>query len=105
MFLGSANVPLKLSQGSLLTLFAPTVRPGCWASSMRYFFNLASDYGTIPDDIGMEATDCDCAIAGAHSAIKELANESPTSARNWEGWRLEIIDENSHVVKIIILEG
>jgi hypothetical protein len=70
---------------------------------MRYFFNLASDYDTIPDEIGMEAPDLQTAITGALRSIEELRDEIPASVSDWSGWLLEIADENGFVQKTIVL--
>lgn len=70
---------------------------------MRYFFNLASDYDAIPDEIGMELANLQSAIDGARRAIDELTRELPSSTRDWRGWRLEITDEFGHVLETLIL--
>ncbi|MDF2809739.1 MAG: hypothetical protein K0S56_770 [Microvirga sp.] len=72
---------------------------------MRYFFNLASDYDAIPDEIGMELANLQLAIDGARRAIDELSHEFPSSTRDWRGWRLEITDEFGHVLETLILRA
>jgi hypothetical protein len=71
---------------------------------MRYFFHLASEDVTIPDEIGMEAPDLLTAIAGALKSIEEIRDEIPASTSEWSGWRLEITDENGHVLETIVLD-
>ena len=70
---------------------------------MRYFFDLASDYENIPDEIGMEAHDVQTAIAGARKAIEELREETPAWS-DWSGWRLEIADEDGRILGTLILD-
>jgi hypothetical protein len=71
---------------------------------MRYFFNLASDYDTIPDEIGMEAPDLRTAIAGARRSIEEFRDEIPASISEWSGWRLEITDKDGRILETIVLD-
>ena len=70
---------------------------------MRYFFNLASQYEYIPDEIGMEARDFQTAIAGARRAIEELRDETPAWIDGSE-WRLEIADEDGRILETILLD-
>jgi hypothetical protein len=70
---------------------------------VRYYFNLTDGDEMIRDEDGLELSDVQAAVASALKAIAELRAEDPSSSQEWQGWRLEIVDESGHILKSVPL--
>lgn len=72
--------------------------------SSRYYFNLANGEDVIRDLDGIELSDIHAALTYAMKTIAELRAEDPSTAAEWQDWRLEIIDSSGQTVQIIPLD-
>jgi hypothetical protein len=73
------------------------------AMPVRCYFHLVSEYGTIPDETGVEAADLDIARAEALRAIEEMRAEQGHGVENWAGWRLDVVDASRQILTSIPL--
>jgi hypothetical protein len=71
----------------------------------RYYFNLTDGNEVIRDEDGIEAPDARTALILAFEAIEELRGEDPSSLREWQGWRLDIIDDSGHLIHSLALDS
>ena len=69
----------------------------------RYYFHLVSEHEVILDEEGVEVADLAEAGTEALKAIEEFRRESPSAAKGWEGWWLEVTDASGAVVFSISL--
>ena len=70
----------------------------------QYYFHLVDQHDAIPDKDGLEVTDLAKARAEALDAIEEFRREYPSTAAEWEGWRLNVADGSGAVVFSISLD-
>jgi hypothetical protein len=70
----------------------------------RYYFHLADQRETIPDDEGIEITGMAEAYKLVLQTVEELRAESPSMAAEWRGWELEVADASGVVVFSISLD-
>jgi len=60
---------------------------------VRCYFNLMNARESIRDIEGLEVTDLDEARSEVFKAIKEVRAESGKVEKDWQGWRMEVVDE------------
>jgi hypothetical protein len=70
----------------------------------HYYFNLTNGHDVIPDEIGIEVSDDRAALIHAFEAVEELRREADTSLDEWEGWRLNIIDDTGRLIHSLALD-
>ncbi|MBM6595173.1 DUF6894 family protein [Microvirga pudoricolor] len=70
---------------------------------MRCYFNLLSGSDTIKDTDGIEVDDVEEARAQAMKAVEELREDDDMSNEDWQGWRLEVVDEDGGILFTIPL--
>lgn len=71
--------------------------------SSHFFFNLTNGEDIIRDDEGILVTDIRAALISAMEVIRELRAERPCSTAEWQGWKLEIVDEGGRVIESLSL--
>ena len=71
----------------------------------RYYFNLTDGYEVIPDEVGIEVSDARAALIHAFEAIEELRREANASPSEWEGWRLNIVDDSGRLIHSLPLDN
>lgn len=69
----------------------------------RYFFNLVHSTERIADDDGVDLPDDGAVTLDAFRAVAELSEEQPPG--HWDGWKIEVVDEENRVVVIVDLGG
>jgi len=74
-------------------------------SAVRYYFNLINGEEVILDEDGIVVSSVQSALISANEIIKELRGETPDTAHEWQGWRLEIADASSRMVHSIPLDA
>ena len=70
----------------------------------HYYFNLTDGHDVIPDEIGIEVSDDRAALIHAFEAVEELRREADTSPDEWEGWRLNIMDDTGRLIHSLALD-
>jgi hypothetical protein len=70
----------------------------------RYYFHLASQHETIPDEDGVEVTALAEACAEAVGVVEELRQSNPAAAAKWKGWSLDVADASGAIVFSISLD-
>jgi hypothetical protein len=65
---------------------------------MRCYFNLLGDSDTILDTDGIEVEDIAQARAQALKAIEELRDDEDMLPDDWQGWRLEVVDDSGEIL-------
>ena len=71
---------------------------------VRYYFNLTDGDAVIRDEEGVEVSSIQSALMAAMEIIEELRAEDPSTAGEWQGWRLEIVDSCGRVVHSMVLD-
>ncbi len=74
-------------------------------SAVRYYFNLTNGEEWIRDEEGIEVSSTESALIAAMEMIEELRAEDPSSASEWQGWRLEIVDSAGRMVHTMPLDA
>jgi hypothetical protein len=72
--------------------------------SSRYYFNLTDGEVVIRDEEGILVSDVQAALVSALEVVRELRAEDPSVAAEWQGWRLEIVDEAGRVIESLSLD-
>jgi hypothetical protein len=72
---------------------------------MRFFFDLVSPAETIKDEEGVVAPSLDEARREALIAIGETLRDKWRAPAEYEGWRVEVRDENGSVLDILDLSS
>jgi hypothetical protein len=70
---------------------------------MRCYFNLLSASDMIKDTDGIEVDDVEEARAQALKAVEELREDDATANEDWQGWRLEVVDEEGSILFTVAL--
>jgi hypothetical protein len=70
----------------------------------RFYFHLNNGEDVIRDEEGTLVSDIDAALIAAMEVIQELRAEDAVSAAEWQGWRLEIMDEAGRVIESLSLD-
>jgi hypothetical protein len=73
------------------------------SQTMRCYFNLLSASDIIRDTDGIEVDDLEEARAQALRAVEELREDNNVTNDDWQGWRLEVVDENGTLLFAISL--
>ncbi len=71
----------------------------------HYYFNLTDGHDVIPDEFGIEVSDDRAAMIHAFEAVEELRREADTSPNEWEGWRLNIMDDSGRLIHSLALDN
>jgi hypothetical protein len=71
----------------------------------HYYFNLTDGHDVIPDKIGIEVSDDRAALIQAFEAVEELRREADASLDEWEGWRLNIMDDSGRLIHSLTLDN
>ena len=71
----------------------------------RYYFNLTDGDEVIRDENGIEVSDVRTALIRAFDAIAELRQEDPAAVGEWQGWRLDIIDDSGNLIHSLALDS
>jgi hypothetical protein len=71
---------------------------------MRYFFNLVSPNGSLPDQEGIEVTNIDELRAKVAETIEEVRRADALTAADWKAWRLEVADQSGVVILMVDLD-
>ncbi|WP_046869143.1 DUF6894 family protein [Microvirga massiliensis] len=71
---------------------------------MHYHFHLVSRHNIIPDEEGLEVTDLAMTCKEVIRTIEESRRESPSTAAEWKGWRLNVADVAGTIVFSIGLD-
>jgi len=71
----------------------------------HYYFNLTNGDEVIQDEDGIEVADVRTALIHAFEAIAELRNEDASASSEWQGWRLDIIDDGGNLIHSLPLDG
>ncbi len=74
------------------------------AALMRCYFNLTNGTEFICDDVGIEVSCLNHALAHARKAIEELRRDDPLSSCGWQGWQLEIVDHSGLTIESLPLD-
>jgi hypothetical protein len=72
---------------------------------MHYHFHLVSRHKIIPDEDGLEVTDLAMACKEVIKTVEEARRESPSTAEEWRGWRLDVADVAGTIVFSIRLDN
>lgn len=83
--------------------FNPAPQPWSVLAPMRCYFNLVNGTQEIVDDDGIEVSTIEQARAQALKAVAELRQEEDNVASEWKDWRIEVADEDGHVLFTISL--
>lgn len=70
----------------------------------RFYFNLTDGEDVIRDEEGVLVSGVQAALEPALEVIRELRAEDPLAAAEWQGWRLEIVDEAGRVIGSLSLD-
>ena len=65
---------------------------------MQVFFNLVNGTESIPDEQGREAANLEEAHSEALAAIRESKTDDPASFTEWQGWRLNGVDQQGELL-------
>lgn len=68
---------------------------------MRCHFNMRRGFRRIVDEAGVEAIDLVSARRDARMAINEMFLAHKDAATLWDGWTMEVTDENGAVLFIL----
>ena len=72
------------------------------ALSMRFYFNLAKGDQRIFDRAGLELTH-EAVMSPSVFQIVRRIWPGTTDATGWEGWSVEIVDSDGHLMRVIAL--
>lgn len=70
----------------------------------RYYFNLTDGNTMIRDEEGIEVASLQAAVLAAMESVEELRAQDPLNSNEWQGWRLEIIDDSGRALLTIPLD-
>jgi hypothetical protein len=71
---------------------------------MRYYFNLVSPHGSLPDQEGIEVANIDELRAEVAETIEEVRRADASATADWKAWRLEVADRSGVVILMVDLD-
>jgi hypothetical protein len=71
---------------------------------MHCYFDIVAADGIITDHYGVEVADFEHALEEALSAIREMREEDPATARDWDGCELKISDASGVLLTSVALD-
>jgi hypothetical protein len=72
---------------------------------LRCFFNLTNGEQVLRDDVGVEITCPNELEAEILNALKGVQQGDGFDARDWKGWRLDVIDSSGDILVSLRLDG
>ena len=71
---------------------------------MHCYFDIVAAEGVITDRYGVEVADFEQALEEALSAIREMREEDPATASDWDGCELKISDASGVLLTSVALD-